>query len=344
MRAIVIREHGGLDRLEWTECPKPSPGPGEILVEMKAASLNHLDVWVRRGIPGVKYPLPLIPGCDGAGVVAELGAGVTGPTPGTRVALQPGVSCGRCSACSSGDDFLCRHYGILGEHRDGTQAEFISVPAANVMPIEDGLSFESAAAFPLVFLTAWHMAVTRARLLPGETVLIHAGASGVGSAAIQIAKLHRARVLTTVGAADKVERVRALGADEVLLYRDVDFAAEARRLTGKRGVDAVLDHVGTDTWEGNIRSLAAGGRLVICGATSGYEARTNLRLLFFKNLSLLGSTMGSKAELLRIAGLMATGDLHPVIDHVLPLQQVADGHRRLEERSVVGKIVISPIT
>jgi NADPH:quinone reductase-like Zn-dependent oxidoreductase len=344
VRAIVIRRHGGLDCLEWTECPTPSPNAGEILVEIKAASINHLDTWVRRGIPGVKYPLPLIPGCDGAGIVAALGAGVTGPAPGTRVALQPGVACGRCRACLSGDDFLCREYGILGEHRDGTHAEFIAVPAANVMPIQDSLSFEAAAAFPLVFLTAWHMAVTRARLQPGETVLIQAGASGVGSAAIQIAKLHRARVLTTVGSPDKIEPVRALGADEVILYREADFAAEARRLTGKRGVDAVLDHVGVETWEGNIRALATGGRLVVCGATSGYQAQTNLRLLFFKNLSLLGSTMGSKAELLRVLGLMESGDLRPVIDRVLPMSEVAEGHRRLEARTVVGKIVISPNT
>lgn len=341
MRAIVLREHGGPERLELAEIPTPEPGPGEIRVAVKAASLNHLDTWVRRGIPGVRYPLPLVPGCDGAGVVDALGAGITGPAPGTRVTLQPGVACGLCAACVGGDDFLCRHYGILGEHRDGTHAEFVVVPAANVMPIADSLGFEAAAAFPLVFLTAWHMATARARIQPGETVLVHAGASGVGSAAVQMARLLGARVFTTVGSRDKTSKVRELGAEQVLLYREVDFADEIRRLTGKRGVDVVLDHVGLDTWEGNVRSLARGGRLVVCGSTSGYEAPTNLRLLFFKNLSLLGSTMGSKAELWRILRLVEEGRLRPIVHRVLPLAEIARGHAILAERSVIGKVVLT---
>jgi len=340
VRAVVIREHGGPEKLVLGEVPDPVAGPGEVLVEVRAASLNHLDTWVRRGIPGVRYPLPLIPGCDGAGVVAALGAGVTSPEVGARVALQPGLSCGRCAACLAGDDNLCRSYGILGENRNGTQARYVAVPAANVLPIPERLSFEEAAAFPLVFLTAWHMAVARARVRPGDTVLVHAGASGVGSAALQIARLLGARVFTTVGSPDKVARVRELGADEVILYRDVSFADEIRRLTGKRGVDVVLDHVGADTWDGDIRSLTAGGRLVVCGATSGHEPRTNLRLLFFKNLSLLGSTMGSKAELLQVASLIQAGRLRPVVDRVLPLDEVARGHELLESRAVAGKIVL----
>jgi NADPH:quinone reductase-like Zn-dependent oxidoreductase len=341
MKAVVIREHGGLDKLEIGEVPDPQPGPGEILVEVRAAGINHLDIWVRRGIPGVRYPLPLVPGCDGAGVVAALGAGVASPAVGTRVVLQPGVSCGRCAACLAGDDNLCRHYGILGEHRNGTQARYVAVPAANVMPISDRLPFEEAAAFPLVFLTAWHMAVSRARIQPGDTVLVHAGAGGVGSAAVQIAALLGARVFTTVGSADKVERVRALGAEQAILYREVDFAEEVRRLTGKRGVDVILDHVGAETWEANIRSLTQGGRLVVCGATTGYEPKTNLRHLFFKNLSLLGSTMGGKSELLLVLALVEAGKLHAVVDRVLPLEQVARGHQLLADRAVVGKIVLT---
>jgi NADPH:quinone reductase-like Zn-dependent oxidoreductase len=341
LKAILVSEHGGFEQLRLTEVPDPVAGPGEILVDLRASSLNHLDTWVRRGLAGVTYPLPIIPGCDGAGVVAALGPGVDGPPVGTRVALQPGVSCGRCTACLSGDDFLCRAYGILGEHRNGTQAERIAVPAANVIPIGPDLGFEAAAAFPLVFMTAWHMAVTRARIQPGDLVLVHAGASGVGSAAIQIAKLHGARVFTTVGDRGKVDAVRALGAEEVLLYRDTDFAAEVRRLTGKRGVDVILDHVGVPTWEANIRSLVRGGRLVVCGATAGYEAVTNLRVLFFKNLSLLGSTMGSKAELLHLVPWVERGILVPVIDRVLPLAEVATGHRLIEDRAVHGKIVLS---
>ena len=341
MRAVVIREHGGPDKLTLAEIPDPSPGPGEILVEVKAASVNHLDTWVRRGIPGVRYPLPLVPGCDGAGTVAALGPGIAAPEPGTRVALQPGLSCGRCAACLAGDDNLCRTYGILGETRDGTQARYVVVPAVNVMPISERLSFEEAAAFPLVFLTAWHMAVTRARIRPGETVLVHAGGSGVGTAALQIAKMLQARVLTTVGSRAKVERLRALGADEVILYREASFADEVRRLTGKRGVDVILDHVGADTWEDDIRSLAAGGRLVVCGATSGHEPKTNLRYLYFKNLSLLGSTMGGKAELLQVLALIEAGRLRPVVDRVLPLEQVARAHELLGERAVLGKIVLA---
>lgn len=341
MKAVVIRAHGGPEVLRLEDRPEPVPGPGEILVEVRAASLNHLDTWVRRGIPGVRYPLPLVPGCDGAGVVASLGPGVDGPVSGTRVALQPGISCGRCAACLAGDDNLCPRYGILGETCDGTNAGFIVVPAANVMPISDSLGFEAAAAFPLAFLTAWHMAVARARIQPGETVLVHAGGSGVGSAAVQIARLFGARVFATVGSRDKVERVRALGADEVILYRETPFADEVRRLTDKRGVDIVLDHVGQDTWEGNVRSLSRAGRLVLCGATSGHEPTTNLRMLFFKNLSLLGSTMGSKAELLRVLSLVERGQLRPVIDRVLPIAEVSRGHRLLAERVVVGKIVLA---
>jgi len=340
VRAVVIREHGDVDRLELTTLPDPVPGPGEVRVALKAAALNHLDTWLRRGIPGVRYPLPIIPGCDGAGVVSALGPGVEGPPPGTRVALQPGVSCGRCAACLGGRDPLCRRYGILGEHRDGTDAEFICVPAANVMPIADHLSFEDAAAFPLVFLTAWHMACERARIEPGDTVLVHAGASGVGSAAIQIARMLQARVIATVGSAAKVEPVRRLGADEVLVLPEIDFASEIRRLTDKRGVDVILDSVGGDTWAGNLRSLTQGGRLVVCGATAGHEVTTNLRLVFFKNLSILGSTMGSKASLLRVLPLVERGVLRPVVDRVLPLEQVAEAHRAIASRAVVGKVVL----
>jgi NADPH:quinone reductase-like Zn-dependent oxidoreductase len=340
MRAVVVREHGGVEKLEIATLPDPDPGPGEIRVALATAALNHLDLWVRRGIAGVKYPLPLVPGCDGAGVVSALGPGVDGPPPGTRVALQPGLSCGRCAACLGGMDMLCRRYGILGETRNGTEAEFVCVPAANVMPISDALTFEAAAAFPLVFLTAWHMAVERARVQPADTVLVHAGASGVGSAAIQIAKSLQARVFATVGSAAKVDAVRRLGADEVIVYRDADFASEVWRLSAKRGVDVILDHVGADTWEGNLRSLAPGGRLVVCGATSGFEVPTNLRRVYFKNLAILGSTMGSKAALLRVLALVEAGALQPVVDRVLSLEQVAEGHRLLESRAVVGKVVL----
>ncbi|MFQ5600703.1 MAG: zinc-binding dehydrogenase [Candidatus Krumholzibacteriia bacterium] len=340
MKAVVVTEHGGTEKLELREIDKPAPGPGEVLVQMRAAAVNHLDVWVRRGIPGVRFPLPLIPGCDGAGVVAAPGPGVRDVEPGTRVALQPGLSCGHCASCLGGDDNLCPDYGILGESRHGTNAQYLAVPRANLMPIPEKLGFEGAAAFPLAFLTAWHMAVARGRIQPGDDVVVHAGASGVGTAAIEIARLHGARVITTVGSPEKAERVRELGVAHVILYRETDFAQEVRAITGKRGVDVILDHVGTDTWEGNIRSLARGGRLVVCGATSGHEVTTNLRSLFFKNLSLLGSTMGSKSELLRILSLIARGELRPIVDRVLPLDEVARAHELLEHRQVVGKVVL----
>jgi len=340
MKAILVTSHGGIDTLKLSEMPRPEPGPGEVQVELRAASVNHLDLWVRRGIAGVRYPLPLVPGCDGAGVIAALGAGVQGLAPGTRVVLQPGVACGTCAACLSGADNLCRSFGILGEHRHGTYAQWIVVPRANVLPLPDSIDFEAAAAFPLVFLTAWHMAVARARIQPGEDVLVHAGASGVGHAAIQIARLLGARVITTVGSTSKVELVRALGADHVILYREQDFADVIRQLTSKRGVDVILDHVGADTWERDIRSLARGGRLVACGSTSGHEVPTNLRFLFFKNLSLLGSTMGSKAELAQILGLVERGSLRPVVDRVLALADVGQAHTLLEQRQVSGKVVL----
>jgi NADPH:quinone reductase-like Zn-dependent oxidoreductase len=343
MKTILIRKHGGYEVLESVEIPKPQAGPGEVLIEVRAAGINHLDTWVRRGLPGMRLPLPIIPGADAAGVVASLGAGVDGLETGERVFVAPGFSCNRCAACLAGREPLCRDYGIFGEHRNGTQAEYIVIPAANVMRLPDALSFEEGAAFPLVFLTAWHMLVERAALRPGEEVLVHAGGSGVGTAAIQIARYHGARVLTTVGADNKVDRVRALGADEVINYRTADFYDEVRRLTGRRGVDVVVENVGEQTWDRSLRVLAKGGRLVTCGATSGYRGETDIRYVFYKALSILGSTMGSRSELLRIAALMGDRRLRPVVDRTLPLEDVAEGHRALAERAVFGKIVLSPV-
>src|SRR5712692_10209961 len=342
MKAVVIRRHGGVEVLEIADLPRPVAGPGQVLLRVRAAGMNHLDTWVRRGLPGRTLPLPMIPGSDGAGVIEEVGPGVRDPKPGDRVFVSPGYSCGRCIECGSGREPLCKDYGIFGEHCNGLQVEYAALPALNVMPLADGLSFEEGAAFPLVFLTAWHMLIARARVAVGEEVLVHAGGSGVGSAAIQIAKLHGARVLTTVGSAEKAGRARALGADETIDYRARDFLGEIRRLTGRRGVDVLVDTVGRETWERSIKALARGGRLVTCGATSGYEAPTDLRYLFSKGLSIHGSTMGSRAELLKIAGLMAERRLRPVIDRILPIERVAEGHRLIAERSVFGKILLRP--
>jgi NADPH:quinone reductase-like Zn-dependent oxidoreductase len=342
MRAVVIPRHGGPEVLALETRPRPTAGAGQVLLEVRCAGLNHLDTFVRRGLPGIRLPLPMIPGSDASGVVAGIGPGVEELAPGDRVFVSPGYSCERCEACLSGNEPLCRRYGLLGEHRDGTQAEFVALGASNVLPLPGNLSFEEGAAFPLVFLTAWHMLATRARLQPGEEVLVQAGGSGVGTAAIQIAKYLGARVFTTVGSAEKAARARALGADETILYRETDFLEAVRRLSGKRGVDVVVENTGAATWEKSLQALARGGRLVTCGATTGYEAKTDLRFVFFKSLSILGSTMGSRSELLHVASLLGAGRLRPVIDRVLPLDEVALGHRLLEERAVFGKVLLRP--
>ncbi len=318
----------------------PEAGPGEVRVRVRAVGLNHLDVWVRKGVPGHEFPLPIVPGCDVAGVVDALGAGVSGISVGDEVVVCPGVCCGRCAACRSGRDALCRHYGILGESQDGGCREFLAVPAVNVMPKPRGLDFSSAAAVPLVFLTAWHMLVERARVLPGEHVLVHAAGSGVSSAAIQIARMLGARVMATAGSDEKCTRARDLGAELAVNYRTADFAAEARTWTGRRGIDVAVDHVGADTFDRTVRALAKGGRYVTCGATSGYELKTDFRFVFFKSLAILGSTMGGSHELLTVLQHVEAGRLRPVVDRVLPLEAVADAHRRIESREGFGKVVL----
>ena len=343
MRAVVIREHGGLDRLLLEDVPDPVPGPGEIRVAVRAAGVNHLDTWVRRGVPGHVFPLPMTPGCDGAGGGGGGGPGVATRKAGDRVLLAPGFGCGTCRACAAGRDNLCRSYGILGEMRDGTCADFIVVPERLVLALPPTLSFERAAAFPLVYLTAWHMLVDRAALRPGETVLVHAAGSGVSTASIQIARLLGAgRVLATTTSPGKVARARALGADEVIDSAKEDVAARVRDLTGRAGADVVIDHVGAATFPASLKCLAKGGRLVTCGATSGPKVEIHLNLVFFKSLSILGSTMGSLGEVHEVLGHVAAGRLDPVVDSVLPLSKVAEAHRRLEARDVFGKIVLLP--
>ena len=342
MKAVLIRRHGGIEALEVADLPRPKAEAGHAVIKVKAAGMNHLDTWVRRGMPGVTVPLPMVPGSDASGVVDEVGPGVSGLRPGDRVFVSPGYSCGRCPECYAGRDALCKDYGIFGEHRSGTQAEYAALPAGNLLPLPEGVSFEDGGAFALVYLTAWHMLVDRAQVRVGEDVLVHAGGSGVGTAAIQIARLHGARVFATVSSDEKAARLRDLGADAAINYRTSDFLEEVRRLTGRRGVDVVVESVGQDTWEKSLKSLARGGRLVTCGATSGYQAATDLRYVFSKGLSILGSTMGSRAELARIARLIGERRLKPVIDRVLPLERVAEGHRAMAERSVFGKIVLVP--
>jgi NADPH:quinone reductase-like Zn-dependent oxidoreductase len=344
MRCVVVREHGGIDVLRPEERPVPEPGPGQVRVRLRAIGLNHLDTWVRRGVPGHTFPLPLIPSSDGAGVVDALGPGAlaAGCKEGDAVVVLPGVSCGACEPCQSGLDQLCRRYHILGESCDGTCAEHVCVPVANVAPMPKDLSPEQAACIGLVFQTAWNMLVRRAELRAGETVLVHAGLSGVGSAAVQIASMLGARVLATAGGPEKCARVQALGAHHVIDYRAKDFVAEVRALTGKAGVDVVFEHVGEATFAGSLKCLARGGRVVTCGATTGGDVRVSLHAIFFKSLSILGSTMGSKGDLRTILRLVEHGRLRPVLDRTLPLAQVGEAHRLLEAREAMGKLVLVP--
>jgi NADPH:quinone reductase-like Zn-dependent oxidoreductase len=339
MKAIVVREHGGVEKLEKAELPDPVPQPGEAIVAVRAAALNHLDIWLRRGVPGHKFPLPMIPGAEVAGVIDQVPDGY-GWKRGDEVIVAPSFSCGHCVACLSGNDPLCAEFGIFGEARNGGNAEKIAVPIRNLVRKPASLSFAEAAAIPLDMLTAWHMLIARAQLRPGETVLVQAGGSGVGSAGIQIAKMFHATVYTTVGSAEKAKRAKELGADETILYRETDFVAAVRTLTGKRGVDIVFEHVGGETFERSLKTLARGGRLVTCGATAGGEATINIRLVFFKLLSILGSTMGSIAELHEVMKHVEAGRLKPVIDRILPLDRVAEGHRALENRETFGKVVL----
>ena len=341
MRAILIPRHGGPEVLQYAEIADPKPGPNEVLVRVRACALNHLDLWVRQGLNGVTFPLPLVPGSDISGEVSGAGELARRVHTGDKVVLAPGVSCGQCVACAAGKDNECRKYTLLGYGRNGGCAEYVTAPEVNVLPMPAGLSFEEAAAVPLVFLTAWHMLVARARVQPGEEVLILGAGSGVGSAAIQIAKLIGARVIATAGSRAKLDKARELGADEVVDHAQQKISDEVRRLTGKRGVDVVFEHVGTATWEQSILSLATGGRLVTCGATTGFAAQLDLRYLFARQLSLLGSYMGSRAELYTVLKLVGEKRLHPVIDRVFPLTEAVQAHRRMEQREQFGKIVLT---
>lgn len=342
MKAIIFRQHGGSEVLEPAEVPDPIISANEVLVEVRACALNHLDVWVRGGLPNVKIPLPHILGDDIAGVVREVGELVNWVKPGDEVMLHPGVSCGHCQACLRGQDNFCPEYDILGYRRDGGYAELVTAPGVNVIPKPKNLTWEEAAALPLVTVTAWHMLVTRANLQPGEDVLVHAAGSGVGSLAIQIAKLRGARVIATAGSDEKLAKAQELGADELINYTRDDWPREVRQLTGKQGVDVVFEHTGAETWPGSIASLKSGGRLVTCGATSGFDARTDLRQIFYRQLTILGSFMGAKAELLEAMKFVANGSLRAVVDQSMPLAEARRAHELIENRAQFGKLVLIP--
>jgi len=340
MKAIVFEQHGPPDVLKFIDVPQPAIKPNEVLVRVKACALNHLDLWVRQGLPGVSFPLPHIPGSDVAGEIAQIGSEVTTVRVGQKVVLAPGVSCGKCPACVSGFDNRCRQFTNLGYMIDGGCAEFVRAPEVNCLPYPENLSFEEAAAVPLVFQTAWHMLVGRAELQPGEDVLVLGAGSGVGGAAIQIAKFFGARVIATAGSDEKLEKAKQLGANHLINHKSQKIRDEVRRITSKRGVDVVFEHVGTATWDDSTASLAPGGRLVTCGATTGFDAKVDLRFLFSRQLSLLGSYMGTKSELITVLKLVAAGRLKPIVDRVFPLSEAAAAHAYLESGSQFGKVVL----
>lgn len=342
MKAVVFSQHGGPEVLEYRDVPDPKPAPGEVLIEVQAASINHIDIFLRRGMPGVKVPLPKLAGSDAAGIVRELGAGVTGLVPGQRVAINPGVSCGRCEFCAAGFGSQCVSFGIVGENRDGAYAQFISVPAHIVLPIPDALPFEEAAAAPLVFVTAWSMLIGKGKIQPGEDVLILGAGAGVGTAAIQIAKMAGCRVFVTASSDEKLQRAGALGADVLINYAKEEFDKRIRDLTNRRGVDVVVDYIGAETWVQSLRSARRGGRVLTCGATTGFAPQTDLRQIFFRQVQVFGSTMGSHREFLDVMKCIFRGQLKPVIDRVLPLQDAREGHELIERRAVFGKIVLKP--
>lgn len=319
----------------------PTIGVDEVLVQVKACALNHLDIWIRQGSPAYPMPLPHIPGSDIAGVVQQIGSHVEGVAEGERVFVSPGVGCGRCEQCVGGRDNMCRSYGLIGAMCHGGYAEYVKVPARNVHPIPGPLSFEQAAAFPLVSVTAWHMLFGLADVRPGEDVLIMGAGSGVGHMAIQMAKLAGARVLTTVGSEEKVAKAKALGADEVIIHSREQVNQRVRDLTQRRGVDVVIEHIGPDVWTQCIDSLAKGGRLVTCGATTGAEVKLDLRYVYSRQLTIKGSYMGSQSELLKAAHLVGEGKLRPVIDRTFPLSEAKGAQEYLLNRKFFGKIVMT---
>ena len=342
MKALAFNEFGGPDKLKLQDVPDPKIKPTEVLVRVRACALNHLDLFVREGIPALKTPLPFWTGCDIAGEIAEVGAQVPGVKVGDRVAVNPNLTCGRCEFCAQGEDSLCVRYGILGEHAPGGLAEYVAVRGDNVLPLPASITFEQAASFILTNMTAWRMVVTHARPKPDDVVLVLGAGGGVGLAAVQIAKLCGARVIVTSSSDAKLERARALGADVGINYAtNKDWAKQVFEASGKRGVDLVIENVGAATWKDSIRSLKGGGRLVTCGSTSGPIGETMIPLVFWKQVHIIGSTMANRKEFGDVMALFFAGRLQAIIDEVVPLKDGAAAQARLGEGKQFGKIVLS---
>jgi NADPH:quinone reductase-like Zn-dependent oxidoreductase len=340
MKAVRFHEFGGPEVLKYEDVPEPQLRDDQVLVKVKACALNHLDLWVRKGMPGVK--LPHINGSDVSGDVAQAGKYVTDLKVGERVLLAPMVFCGHCLACASGQQNFCRQFTVLGNGVDGGNCEYMVVERRYVIRIPSELTYDEAASVPLVFLTAWHMLVGRAKIKPGQFVLVLGAGSGVGSAAIQIAKMFNCKVITTAGDEKKMDAGRELGADYTINHYQQKISEEAKKITAKAGVDVVFEHVGKGTWEESIKSLKHGGTLVTCGATTGPDIGMDLRQLFAKQLNLLGSYMGTMGELLEVLDFVFKGTLKPVVDKTFPMREARAAHERLEKREQFGKVVLNP--
>lgn len=340
MKAIQFHEFGGPEVLRYEDVPDPKPRKDQVLVHVKACAMNHLDLWVRKGLPGVK--LPHIPGSDIAGEIVEVGEYITGFKTGQRVLIAPMHFCNHCEKCTAGLQNQCREFTVLGNAVDGGDCDLIAARQVNVIPIPDSLDFNQAASVPLVFLTAWHMLVGRAGVRPGQTVLVLGANSGVGIAGIQIAKLFDCTVITTAGDDRKAAKARELGADHVVNHYQQKIADEVRKITDKQGVDIVLEHVGPATWDESLRSLKPAGTLVTCGATTGPQVAIDLRFVYSRQLSILGSYMGTMGELHEVLKHVFRGRLKPVIDRTFPLSEIRAAHEHMEKSQMFGKIVLNP--
>lgn len=342
MKAVRFYDYGSADVLRYEDVPNPTPGPGEVTVRVRACGVNRLDLLLRAGRTPVRPPLPHIGGSEVAGEIDAMGPGTTGFAPGQKVVIAPYLSDLQCEYCLAGEETTCIRGDILGLVSSGGYAEYVNAPVSHIIPIPDGVPFDDAAAVTLSAPTAWHMLLDRARIQPGETVLVLSAGSGVGSAAVQIARLAGAHVITTVGSDDKVEQARALGADEVINYHKTDLAREVRALTGKRGVDVVVEHVGSDTWAQSLASLTRNGRLVTCGATSGSHAEVDIWTLFAKQVQVVGSYGGSRENVRQVLAAVARGDIRPIIHDTMPLESARQAQELLERRENFGKIILHP--
>lgn len=340
MKAVFINKHGGPEVIEYGDIAQPSLSDDEVLINVKYAALNHLDIWVRMGIPGIKVCFPHILGSDGAGIVEECGKNVSSFKKGDKVIINPGISCGKCEMCGKGEHSQCKTFHLAGEHINGTCAEYVKVPASNVHHIPAGLTMMESAAFPLTFLTAWRMLVTKAKIRSNETLLIIGIGGGVATACLQIATSMKLNVIATSGNNEKLKKSENLGAFAVINYREEDVFKKVREITSGQGVDIVFDSVGTDTWETSLKSLKRGGRLVTCGATSGGIGKTDIQRVFWNQLSIFGSTMGSRSEINELLNFMKTSGTKPLIDKCFPLKDTVNAQKYMEEKKQFGKILI----